>query len=117
VTTGTSTTGTTTTRHATLRYTSLRLSIFAVCFLVLWLIAITGVVKVKGAEGVVLLFGAAALISAPISYVALSRQRDAMSAQLVRKVEDTRQRLAENRAQEDEADDAARAAQAEPAES
>jgi Protein of unknown function (DUF4229) len=102
------TTGTTTTRHATLRYTSMRLSIFAACFLVLWLVAMTGVVKVKGAEGVVLLFGVAALLSAPISYVVLNRQRDAMSAEIVQKVEQTRQRLAENRSQEDAADDAAR---------
>jgi Protein of unknown function (DUF4229) len=112
------TTGTTHTRHATLRYTSMRVSVFAACVLVLWLIAMTGVVKVRGTEGVVLLFGVAALISAPISYVVLNRQRDAMSAEIVGKVEQTRQRLAENRSQEDEADDAARSRSAQsPAES
>lgn len=95
-------------KHAVLRYTSLRITVFGGCILLVWLIAMTGVVKFRGAEGVVLLFGVAALISAPVSYVLLSRQRDAMSAQIVDKVETTKLRLAENRTAEDAADEAAR---------
>lgn len=104
-------TATSTTRtHAALRYTAMRLGVFAGCFGVVWLLAYVRVIPVTGATGVVFLLALAAVVSAPVSYVVLSRQRDAMSEQIVGKVEETRQRLADNRTQEDAADDAARAA-------
>jgi hypothetical protein len=103
-------------KHATLRYTSLRASIFLACLLVTTLLGHFGVIPVVGATGFVFLVLLAALASAPISYVVLSKQRDEMSAQIVNGVgglkSRTRQRIADQNAEEDAADDAARAAAA-----
>lgn len=95
--------------RAALRYTALRLGVFLVCFGVVWLLGYLRVIPVAGATGVVFLLALAAVVSAPVSYVVLSRQRDAMSEQIVAKVESAKQRLAENRSQEDAADESARA--------
>ncbi|MFE9424548.1 DUF4229 domain-containing protein [Kitasatospora sp. NPDC006697] len=101
-------------KHATLRYTSLRASIFLACLLVTSLLGHFGVIPVVGATGAVFLVLLAALVSAPISYVVLSKQRDEMSAQVIDKVsgikERTARRIAEQNTGEDEADEAARAA-------
>ncbi|GAB2619857.1 DUF4229 domain-containing protein [Streptomyces capparidis] len=94
-------------KHAALRYTAMRVGIFALCFLVLWLLALVGVIGVEGATGVLLLLAIAGVLSAPISYVVLSRQRDAMSEEIVAKVAETKRKLAENRSMEDEAPAAA----------
>ncbi|MFI6848790.1 DUF4229 domain-containing protein [Kitasatospora sp. NBC_00085] len=100
--------------HATLRYTSLRVSIFLGCLLLSLLLGHFGVIPVKGELGVIFLFLLAALVSAPLSYVLLSKQRDEMSAQISDKVSGLRNRTAERiaaqNAEEDAADDAARAA-------
>ncbi|MFJ1703492.1 DUF4229 domain-containing protein [Kitasatospora sp. NPDC088346] len=96
--------------HATLRYTSLRVSIFLGCLLVALLLGHFGVIPVTGDAGAVFLVLLAGVVSAPISYVLLSKQRDAMSAQITEKVETIRARTAAQNAQEDAADDAARAA-------
>ncbi|MEU9076562.1 DUF4229 domain-containing protein [Kitasatospora sp. NPDC004745] len=102
--------------HATLRYTSLRVSIFLGCLLVSLLLGHFGIIPVSGQAGVVFLFLLAAVASAPLSYVLLSRQRDEMSSQISGKVEGLRSRTAERiaaqNAEEDAADDAARAAAA-----
>ncbi|WP_329566707.1 DUF4229 domain-containing protein [Kitasatospora sp. NBC_01266] len=99
--------------HATLRYTSLRASIFLGCLLVTTLLGHFQIIPVVGATGFVFLVLLAALLSAPISYVVLSKQRDEMSEQVVGKVAGIRsragQRIAEQNAEEDAADDAARA--------
>ncbi|MER8183073.1 DUF4229 domain-containing protein [Kitasatospora sp. NPDC094015] len=95
--------------HATLRYTSLRVSIFLGCLLISLLLGHFGVIPVTGSTGVVFLVLLAGLVSAPISYVVLSKQRDEMSAQISAKVETIRARTAAQSAQEDEADEAARA--------
>jgi hypothetical protein len=100
--------------HATLRYTSLRATIFLVCLLVFTLLGHFQVIPVVGATGFVFLVLLAGLVSAPISYVLLSKQRDEMSEQIVGKVSSikarTHQRIADQNAEEDAADDAARAA-------
>ncbi|MCD0485303.1 DUF4229 domain-containing protein [Streptacidiphilus sp. ASG 303] len=102
--------------HATLRYTSLRAGIFVLCFLACVLLAHFGVIPVAGQAGIVFLLLLAALVSAPISYVVLSRQRDAMSEQIVGRVSGMRSRTAERiarqNAEEDAVDDANRAASA-----
>ncbi|MER5637523.1 DUF4229 domain-containing protein [Kitasatospora sp. NPDC002227] len=102
--------------HATLRYTSLRASLFLGCLLLALLLGHFGVIPVSGPAGVVFLVLVAALVSAPLSYVLLSKQRDEMSAQLVAKVEErksrTATRIARQNAEEDAADEAARAAAA-----
>lgn len=104
------------TSHATLRYTSMRAGIFLGCLLVVLLLGHFGVIPVSGSAGAVFLFLLAGLVSAPISYVLLSRQRDAMSEQIAGKVvgmrSRTADRIAAQNAEEDAADDAARAAAA-----
>ncbi|GAA0684344.1 hypothetical protein GCM10010193_42690 [Kitasatospora atroaurantiaca] len=104
------------TSHATLRYTSLRASIFLGCLLVALLLGHFGIIPVAGAAGFVFLILVAGLVSAPLSYVLLSKQRDAMSAQIAGKVggmrSRTADRIANQNAEEDAADDAARAAAA-----
>ena len=102
------------TSHATLRYTSMRAGIFLGCLLLALLLGHFGVIPVGGASGVIFLVLVAGLVSAPISYVVLSKQRDAMSEQIAGKVgglrDRTAQRIAAQNAEEDAADDAARAA-------
>ncbi|MFK0049829.1 DUF4229 domain-containing protein [Streptomyces sp. NPDC090741] len=51
----------------------------------------------------------ALVISAPLSFVLLRKQRDEMSAQISGRVAGAKEKLAANRSQEDAADDAARA--------
>ena len=102
--------------HATLRYTSMRATIFLACLLVALLLGHFGVIPVAGTTGYIFLVGLAALVSAPLSYVLLSKQRDEMSAQIVDKVTGMRSRTADRisaqNAEEDAADDAMRAASA-----
>ncbi|WP_317621108.1 DUF4229 domain-containing protein [Streptomyces sp. CBMA123] len=100
--------------HATLRYTSMRASIFLGCLLVALLLGHFGIIPVSGEAGVIFLVLLAAIASAPLSYVLLSRQRDEMSSQINSKVAGMRNRTAERiavqNAEEDAVDDAARAA-------
>ncbi|GAA4861243.1 DUF4229 domain-containing protein [Kitasatospora terrestris] len=103
-------------KHATLRYTSLRASIFLGCLLMFLVLGHFGVIPVVGSTGVVFLVLLAGLVSAPISYVVLAKQRDAMSEQIAGRVETMRSRtsarIAAQNAEEDAADEAARAASA-----
>ncbi|MER6299148.1 DUF4229 domain-containing protein [Kitasatospora sp. NPDC001539] len=102
--------------HATLRYTSMRVSIFLGCLLVALLLGHFQVIPVSGEAGVIFLFLLAAVASAPLSYVLLSKQRDEMSSQISSKVAGLRSRTAERiaaqNAAEDAVDDATRAATA-----
>lgn len=77
--------------RATLLYTLLRLGIFAVALGVLYLV---------GARGIVLL-GVSAVISAALSYVILSRQREAMAGSISGRVTRARERLDEGARAED----------------
>ncbi|MEY9847510.1 DUF4229 domain-containing protein [Streptacidiphilus sp. MAP5-3] len=107
------------TSHATLRYSAMRASIFLACFLVALLLAHFGVLPVTaGASGVFLLLIIAALVSAPVSYVVLNKQRDAMSEQITGGIERRKaktgsmaSRIAAQNAAEDAVDDALRAQQ------
>lgn len=94
--------------HATLRYTSMRISLFLAVFLVVWLLAYLQVLPLKGASGALFVLIIAAVVSAPLSYVLLSRQRDAMSEQITGGVRTAKRRFAESAAQEDDVDDAIR---------
>ncbi|GAA4794204.1 MULTISPECIES: DUF4229 domain-containing protein [Streptomyces] len=87
---------------AAIRYTALRLAIFVGC-----LVAVAGLVQVgavpKGLGDanfawVILL---ALVISAPLSFVLLRKQREAMSQQISTKVDKAKSRLEANRSQED----------------
>ncbi|MEU4270926.1 DUF4229 domain-containing protein [Streptomyces sp. NPDC026092] len=87
---------------ATLRYTLMRLGIFAGCFFALWGLVYVGVLpRGLGDSNLLWVLLLSIVISAPLSYVLLRGQRDAMSEQIVAKVDRAKDRLAENRSRED----------------
>ncbi|GAA2624066.1 DUF4229 domain-containing protein [Streptomyces axinellae] len=92
----------TSTSHATLRYTTLRIGVFVGCLLVAGVLAHFGVIPAGvGASNGIWVVLVALIISAPLSYVLLRKQRDAMSEQIVDGVGKAKERLAANQAQED----------------
>ncbi|MFD4242296.1 DUF4229 domain-containing protein [Streptomyces sp. NPDC058525] len=94
---------------ATIRYTAMRLGIFVGCLVIVAVLVNLGWVPAGLGEAnvawVVLL---ALVISAPLSFVLLRKQREEMSQQISGRVAGAKQKLAANRSQEDAADDAAR---------
>ncbi|MCY0929192.1 DUF4229 domain-containing protein [Streptomyces sp. H27-H1] len=97
---------------ATIRYTAMRLGIFVGC-----LVIVAGLVKLGWVPSglgdanpawVVLL---ALVISAPLSFILLRKQRDEMSVAITGRVAGAKDKLAANRSQEDVADDATRVSQ------
>ncbi|MFI6344750.1 DUF4229 domain-containing protein [Streptomyces sp. NPDC050560] len=93
-----------------LRYTLKRLAIFVVCFLAVWGLTYAGIVP-RGLGGSNFLWVAllALVISAPISFVVLRRERDRASEHVVARVDRAKANLERSRSQEDAADDAMRA--------
>ena len=93
-----------------LRYTLMRLGIFVGCLVVVWGLVYSGLVPrgLGDSNGmwVVLL---SLLLSAPISFVVLRKERDRASIQVVQRVDRVKANLEANRSQEDVADDSARA--------
>ncbi|MFF5574149.1 MULTISPECIES: DUF4229 domain-containing protein [Streptomyces] len=93
-----------------LRYTLMRLGVFVGCLVVVWGAVYSGIAPrgLGNSNGlwVVLL---ALLISAPISFVVLRKERDRASVQVARRVDRMKANLDANRSQEDVADDSARA--------
>jgi hypothetical protein len=93
--------------HATLRYTALRLGIFAGCLLVVAVLAYVGVFPEGiGRSNPLWIVLLALVVSAPVSYVVLRRQREEMSEQIVEGVGRAKERIAANQSQEDTALDA-----------
>ncbi|MEU1318136.1 MULTISPECIES: DUF4229 domain-containing protein [Streptomyces] len=92
-----------------LRYTLMRLGVFVGCLVVVWGAVYTGIAPrgLGNSNGlwVVLL---ALLISAPISFVVLRKERDRASVQVAQRVDRMKANLDANRSQEDAADDTAR---------
>ncbi|KOU60376.1 membrane protein [Streptomyces sp. MMG1533] len=92
-----------------LRYTLMRLGIFVGCLVVVWGLVYSGVVPrgLGDSNGmwVVLL---SLVLSAPISFVVLRKERDRASVQVVQKVDRMKSNLEANRSQEDVEDDTAR---------
>ncbi|GAA2575410.1 MULTISPECIES: DUF4229 domain-containing protein [Streptomyces] len=93
-----------------LRYTLMRLGIFVGCLVVVWGLVYAGVFPrgLGDSNGMWILL-LSLLLSAPISYVALRKERDRASVQVVGRVDRMKANLEANRGQEDGADDAARA--------
>ncbi|MFI6807698.1 DUF4229 domain-containing protein [Streptomyces luteogriseus] len=93
-----------------LRYTLMRLGVFVGCLVVVWGAVYSGIAPrgLGNSNGlwVVLL---ALLISAPISFVVLRKERDRASVQVAQRVDRMKANLDANRNQEDVADDTARA--------
>ncbi|MEU3980114.1 DUF4229 domain-containing protein [Streptomyces sp. NPDC026672] len=93
-----------------LRYTLMRLGIFAGCLLVVWGLVYGGVVpRGFGDSNFLWVLLLSLVISAPISFVVLRKERDRASEQIVRRVDRAKANLEANRSQEDVADDSARA--------
>ena len=97
---------------ATLRYTALRIGVFAGCFLVIWgLVALGWLPSGLGSSNFLWVLVLAIVVSAPLSFVLLRGQRDAMSEQIApgidRAREKARSKLAANRSMEDDEIDAA----------
>ncbi|MFG3206851.1 DUF4229 domain-containing protein [Streptomyces sp. NPDC048192] len=93
-----------------LRYTLMRLGIFAGCLVVVWGAVYSGIFPrgFGNSNGLWVLL-LALVLSAPISWVVLRRERDRASVQIVNRVDRMKANLDANRSQEDVADDTARA--------
>ncbi|MGV9454692.1 DUF4229 domain-containing protein [Streptomyces sp. NPDC003635] len=93
-----------------LRYTLMRLGIFVGCLVVVWGLVYSGLApRGLGDSNGMWVILLALLLSAPISFVVLRKERDRASEQIVRKVDSVKANLEANRSQEDLADDTARA--------
>ena len=96
-----------------LRYTLMRLGIFVGCLVVVWGLVYSGIApRGLGASNGMWVVLLSLVVSAPISFVVLRKERDRASVQIVEKVDRVKANLAANRSQEDEADDEAARAQA-----
>ncbi|AYN40007.1 DUF4229 domain-containing protein [Streptomyces dangxiongensis] len=92
-----------------LRYTLMRLGIFAGCLLVVWGAVYSGIFpRGFGDSNVLWVLLLALVVSAPVSWVVLRKERERASVQIVHKVDRMKANLDANRSQEDLADDASR---------
>ncbi|MEW2622173.1 DUF4229 domain-containing protein [Streptomyces sp. NPDC048106] len=93
-----------------LRYTLMRLGIFVGCLLVVWGAVYSGIFPrgLGNSNGLWILL-LALVVSAPISWVALRKERERASMNVVGRVDRMKANLEANRSQEDGADDTARA--------
>ncbi|WP_432193339.1 DUF4229 domain-containing protein [Streptomyces sp. bgisy027] len=94
-----------------LRYTLMRLGIFVGCLVVVWGLVYSGLApRGLGDSNGMWIVLLALVLSAPISFVVLRKERDRASAGIVRRVDRMKANLDANRSQEDDAvDEAARA--------
>ncbi|MFI6354829.1 DUF4229 domain-containing protein [Streptomyces sp. NPDC050743] len=93
-----------------LRYTLMRLGIFAGCLVVVWGAVYSGIFpRGFGSSNGLWVLLLALVLSAPISWVVLRKERDRASVQIVTRVDRMKANLDANRSQEDGADDTARA--------
>ncbi|MBC3981695.1 DUF4229 domain-containing protein [Streptomyces sp. AC563] len=80
----------------------MRLGIFVGCFLVLWGLVHFGILPSGlGDSNLLWVLLLAIVVSAPLSFVVLRKQRDAMSEQIVVKVDRAKERLVAHQTQED----------------
>lgn len=87
---------------ATIRYTAMRLSIFVGCLVVAAVAVNLGIIPAGvGGSNIVWVVLLALVLSAPLSYVLLRKQRDEMSEQIVSSVDRAKARLEANRTRED----------------
>lgn len=90
------------------RYTLMRLGIFVACLVVVWGLVYSGIApKGLGDSNYLWVLLLALVISAPISFVVLRKERDRASANVVARVDRSKAKLEANRRQEDDAVDAA----------
>lgn len=89
-----------------LRYTLMRLGIFVGCLVVVWGLVYSGLApRGLGDSNGMWIIMLALLISAPISFVVLRKERDRASVHIVERVDRVKSTLEANRSQEDGAAD------------
>ncbi|MFF4158106.1 DUF4229 domain-containing protein [Streptomyces sp. NPDC001678] len=89
-------------KFASLRYTALRFGLLAGCFAVVWVLCYAHVIPLGvGNSNLVWMILLALILSAPLSWVLLRKQRDAMSEQIVDRVDRAKAKMAANAGQED----------------
>jgi Protein of unknown function (DUF4229) len=89
-------------KFASLRYTALRVGLLIACFAVVWVLCYAHVIPLGvGSSNLVWMVLLALILSAPLSWVLLRKQRDAMSEQIVQRVDRAKERMSANAAQED----------------
>lgn len=87
---------------AAIRYTAMRFAIFVGCLVVVGALVQFGVVpKGLGDANFAWVILLALVLSAPLSFVLLRKQRDAMSQQIAGRVDSAKARLDANRSRED----------------
>ncbi|MFK0154882.1 DUF4229 domain-containing protein [Streptomyces sp. NPDC090499] len=95
-----------------LRYTLMRLGIFAGCLLVVWGLVYAGAFpRGFGDSNFLWVLLLSLVLSAPISFVVLRKERDRASVQVAQRVERMQANIEANRSQEDAAVEAADQAQ------
>ncbi|MBJ6639814.1 DUF4229 domain-containing protein [Streptomyces sp. DHE7-1] len=93
-----------------LRYTLMRLGIFAGCLVVVWGAVYSGIFpRGFGDSNFLWVLLLALVLSAPISWVVLRRERERASVRIVDRVDRMKANLDSSRSQEDVSDDTARA--------
>ncbi|MEU2064126.1 DUF4229 domain-containing protein [Streptomyces sp. NPDC013455] len=93
-----------------LRYTLMRLGIFAGCLVIVWGAVYSGIFpRGFGDSNGLWVLLLAMVLSAPISWVVLRKERDRASERIVHRVDRMKANLEANRSQEDLADDTSRA--------
>ncbi|MEU7561752.1 DUF4229 domain-containing protein [Streptomyces eurythermus] len=93
-----------------LRYTLMRLGIFAGCLVIVWGAVYSGIFpRGFGDSNFLWVLLLSLVLSAPISWVVLRKERDRASVRIVKKVDRMKANLEASRSQEDLADDVARA--------
>ncbi|MFK4100991.1 DUF4229 domain-containing protein [Streptomyces sp. NPDC019531] len=91
-----------------LRYTLMRLGILVGCLVVVWGLVYSGLApRGLGDSNGMWIVLLSLLLSAPISFVVLRKERDRASIQVVQRVDRMKANLEANRSQEDEAVDEA----------
>lgn len=91
-----------------LRYTLMRLGIFVGCLVVVWGLVYAGLFpRGLGSSNGMWIVMLSLLISAPISFVVLRKERDRASVQVAQRVDRMKANLDANRSQEDETVDEA----------
>ncbi|WP_046726489.1 DUF4229 domain-containing protein [Streptomyces humi] len=91
-----------------LRYTLMRLGIFAGCLLVVWGLVYAGAFpRGFGDSNPLWVLLLSLVLSAPISFVVLRKERDRASVQVSQRVERMKANIEANRSQEDEVAEAA----------
>jgi len=90
------------TRHAALRYTTLRLGLFLAALAVVWVIAKIADMDLNSPTSKLSLLAVAIFLSSAVSFIVLSKQRDAMSAGLVARSQRLSQKIDDAASFEDE---------------